>query len=196
MVEAASRLFQACGYRGTSWRQLVRESGTPWGSIQHHFPGGKEELGIAAVEHGASLLGEFLESCFANAPTPAEALRIWFDATAGLLESTDFRYGCAVAAVALDTDESTTALQGACAKAFESWQRVLKESLLRSGVPASQVEALATTCVAGFEGALLLSRARSSAEPLRQTAETLCALLERTADRPPARRKSRASSRG
>lgn len=181
MVEAASRLFQACGYRGTSWRQLVRESGTPWGSIQHHFPGGKEELGIAAVEHGADLLGQFLESCFANAPSPAEALKLWFEASASLLEAQDFRYGCAVAAVTLDTDETTSALQTACAKAFDSWERTVRDALVRSGVPPSRASALATSCVAGFEGALLLSRARASVEPLRQTATTLSALLEHAA---------------
>jgi TetR/AcrR family transcriptional repressor of lmrAB and yxaGH operons len=189
MVEAASRLFQACGYRGTSWRQLVRESGTPWGSIQHHFPGGKEELGIAAVEHGAGLLGQFLESCFATAPSPAEALGVWFDATASLLEANDFRYGCAVAAVALDTDQRTTTLQSACAKAFESWERIVREALVRHGLPASSASALATTCVAGFEGALLLSRARASSEPLKQTAETLGTLLDAAA--PPLSRGTR-----
>ncbi len=179
MIESASRLFQACGYRGTSWRQLVRESGTPWGSIQHHFPGGKAELGIAAVEYGAALLGPLLESCFSDAPSPAHGLRAWFALSAGLLESQDFKYGCAVAAVTLDTDESTAELQRACARAFDSWEQILKENLKRSGLPASQAETLATTCVAAFEGALLLSRARRSTEPLRRTAETLCALLER-----------------
>jgi TetR/AcrR family transcriptional repressor of lmrAB and yxaGH operons len=161
----------------------VRESGTPWGSIQHHFPGGKEELGIAAVEHGAGLLGQFVESCFATAPSPAEALKMWFAATANLLEANDFRYGCAVAAVALDTDQRTTTLQSACAKAFESWERIVREALVRHGVREPNASALATTCVAGFEGALLLSRARSSCVPLTQTAETLGALLDGAAPR-------------
>jgi TetR/AcrR family transcriptional regulator, lmrAB and yxaGH operons repressor len=183
MIEAASRLFQACGYRGTSWRQLVRESGTPWGSIQHHFPGGKEELGIAAVEHGAGLLGQFLESCLVHASSPAEALRTWFAATTELLESQDFKYGCAVAAVALDIDESTSTLQSTCSKAFESWEGILARGLQNSGIPQPRAQALATTCVAGFEGSLLLSRARRSVDPMRQTAEALCELVEQAVGR-------------
>jgi TetR/AcrR family transcriptional repressor of lmrAB and yxaGH operons len=177
MIEAASRLFQACGYRGTSWRQLVRESGTPWGSIQHHFPGGKEELGVAAVEYGTGLLGDFLSSCFENAATPADALRTWFEASAGLLESSGYRFGCPVAAVALDADDSTTRLQQACAKAFESWCAIIERGLVKSGVPEPRARDLAVTILAAFEGALLVSRSRASIEPLRQTGETLCALL-------------------
>ena len=50
MIEAAMSLLQRRGYRATSWRVLTQESGTPWGSVQHHFPGGKEELGVAAIE--------------------------------------------------------------------------------------------------------------------------------------------------
>ena len=178
MVEAASRLFQACGYRGTSWRQLVRESGTPWGSIQHHFPGGKEQLGVAAVEYGTDLLGDFLTQCFENAKTPAEALETWFEASAALLESSGYRFGCPVAAVALDTDDSTVSLQHACARAFESWRVIVRDALVRSGTPAPQAETLSTTILAAFEGALLISRSRGSTEPLRQTAQTLSAILD------------------
>jgi TetR/AcrR family transcriptional regulator, lmrAB and yxaGH operons repressor len=39
----------------TSWRSLVDEAGTPWGSIRHHFPGGKDGLGLAAIEVGSEL---------------------------------------------------------------------------------------------------------------------------------------------
>jgi TetR/AcrR family transcriptional repressor of lmrAB and yxaGH operons len=178
MVEAASRLFQACGYRGTSWRQLVRESGTPWGSIQHHFPGGKEQLGVAAVEYSDGLLRDFLSSCFASAPTAADALRTWFEASAALLESSGFRFGCPVAAVALDTDETTASLQRACANAFESWRGIIRDGLVARGTPERRADDLSMTIVAAFEGALLLSRSSASTEPLRQTSQTLCSLLE------------------
>jgi TetR/AcrR family transcriptional repressor of lmrAB and yxaGH operons len=129
---------------------------------------------------GTGLLGDFLSACFENAATPADALRTWFEATAGLLESSGYRFGCPVASVALDADESTTRLQQACAKAFESWCAIVEGGLVKNGIPEPRARDLAVTILAAFEGALLVSRSRASVEPLRQTGETLYALLDAT----------------
>jgi len=175
MVESASAMFQANGYRGTSWRSLVKASGTPWGSIQHHFPGGKEELGIAAVAHGADLIGGLLRAIFDNSPSADHAVRAWFSAGADLLVAGDFRGGCPVAGVALDADDSTAALRDACAAAFSGWTTMVSTMLARFGV--AEPDALAVTLVAAFEGALMLSRAQRDVGPLAQSAEQLCALF-------------------
>jgi len=177
MVEAASRLFQSSGYRGTSWRTLVRASGTPWGSIQHHFPGGKEELGVAAVEHGTDLLGQFLASCFDGSRSPADALTMWFEASAGLLAAGGYVEGCPVAAVAFDADSSTEGLRAACAKAFGTWTGIVAGGLRAAGLEEARAQSLAVTAVAAFEGALLMSRTLGSVEPLRQTSGSLGELL-------------------
>jgi TetR/AcrR family transcriptional repressor of lmrAB and yxaGH operons len=175
VVEAASALFQANGYRGTSWRALVKASGTPWGSIQHHFPGGKEELGVAAVAHGAELLGGFVAGIFDNSPTPADAVRAWYGASATLLAAGDFGNGCPIAAVALDTDAGTAALGDACAAAFTGFTRIVATRLRGAGF--ADADALAVTIVAAFEGALMLSRSQRDVTPLGQAAEQMCRLL-------------------
>lgn len=177
MVEAASRLFQSSGYRGTSWRTLVRASGTPWGSIQHHFPGGKEELGVAAVEHGTDLLGQFLASCFDGSRPPADAISMWFAASAGLLAASGYADGCPVAAVAFDADATTADLRAACTRAFAKWTGVVADGLRAAGIEEARAARLAATSVAAFEGALLMSRTLGSVEPLTQTAESLRELL-------------------
>ena len=56
MIDTAVRLFQLHGYHATSWRGLVTASETPWGSVHHHFPGGKEELGVAAITTGGDMV--------------------------------------------------------------------------------------------------------------------------------------------
>lgn len=180
MVEAAAALFQANGYRGTSWRSLVKASATPWGSIQHHFPGGKEELGVAAVGHGADLLTRFLAAAFDDSRSVSDGVRAWFGASADLLIARDYRSGCPVAAVALDADDSTTALRDACATAFGTWTNFVATKLRAAGV--ADPEALAVTLVSAFEGALMLSRSRRDVAPLRQAAEQLCALLPDVAE--------------
>ena len=54
IVTAAAELFRLRGYSGTGIKEVAVRSGTQLGSIYHFFPGGKRELGAAAIaEAGA-----------------------------------------------------------------------------------------------------------------------------------------------
>src|SRR3954447_24637299 len=44
MVRSASQLIRRKGVSGTGLREIVVEADAPRGSLQHYFPGGKEEL--------------------------------------------------------------------------------------------------------------------------------------------------------
>ena len=44
MVAGAADLMSRRGVNATSMREVVRHTGTPRGSIGHHFPGGKQQL--------------------------------------------------------------------------------------------------------------------------------------------------------
>src|SRR5580704_9410504 len=44
MVRSAAQLIRRKGVSGTGMREIVTEAGAPRGSLQHYFPGGKEEL--------------------------------------------------------------------------------------------------------------------------------------------------------
>ena len=103
MVETASRLFQRDGYSGTSWRGLVEEAGTPWGSVHHHFPGGKEELGVAAIRFGGEAVAGLIAHCFDSQPDPASAVRESFRLSAAEMEASGYTAACPVASVALET---------------------------------------------------------------------------------------------
>ena len=50
MVFSAMQLFRRHGYNGTGFREVVAHSRTPRGSIYHHFPEGKAELGVDALD--------------------------------------------------------------------------------------------------------------------------------------------------
>src|ERR1700710_1157108 len=102
MVETAATLLQTRGYAATSWRDLVDEAGTPWGSAHYHFPGGKEELAVAAVNLGARRVAETLEECLAAASSIPEGVRRWVEAPATAPRSSRFTAGCPVATVALE----------------------------------------------------------------------------------------------
>src|SRR5467141_580030 len=44
MVRSAAQLIRRQGVSGTGMREIVTEANAPRGSLQHYFPGGKEEI--------------------------------------------------------------------------------------------------------------------------------------------------------
>src|SRR6202167_3250427 len=50
MVEGAVRLLATKGVEGTSFAEVLDATGSPRGSVYHHFPGGKPELLHAALD--------------------------------------------------------------------------------------------------------------------------------------------------
>jgi TetR/AcrR family transcriptional regulator, lmrAB and yxaGH operons repressor len=49
ILRAALRLFRHHGYHGVGINQILVDAAAPKGSMYHHFPGGKEEIGAAVV---------------------------------------------------------------------------------------------------------------------------------------------------
>ncbi|HEY0188106.1 MAG TPA: TetR/AcrR family transcriptional regulator [Cellulomonas sp.] len=173
MVDGAVRLLASRGVPGTSFSEVVELTGAPRGSIYHHFPGGKDELVAAAVELAADRTRATLEQVRGR---PArEVAELFLDRWRLLLTATGCTVGCSVAAVTLDTGSET--LTAATAAAFRGWTDQLAELLTLGGVPADRAPALATTLVAGAEGAVVLSRAQRDLAPFEQVVETLLALL-------------------
>src|SRR3954447_23041882 len=113
MVRSAARLMRRQGYAATSWRQVVADSETPWGSQAHFFPGGKQQLTTAALERSGQAYERLLRGAFARLH-PADAVDAWLEVAATELERSGWADGCPVATVALETAHQSEALAGAC----------------------------------------------------------------------------------
>jgi TetR/AcrR family transcriptional repressor of lmrAB and yxaGH operons len=171
MVEAAVKSFQRHGYHATSWRTLVAAAGTPWGSVQHHFPGGKEELGIAAVELGGAITARNIRACLDGAASVGAAVERLFAATAAWLAASDYKEGCPIATVALEADSVN--LGQACERSFVLWRTVIADALTRAGLPTDQASDLSMTILAAYEGALLLARTSRDSSAMRRPGSQL-----------------------
>src|SRR5271157_1807716 len=133
MIETAARMFQRDGYHATSWRSLVDEAGAPWGSIHHHFPGGKSELGAAAIEAGSDGVLALIDHCFAEQPDAERAVARWFELSAKMLVDSGYASGCPVATVALETIVTPGSVKDATQSAFGAWQKRLAWHLRKAG---------------------------------------------------------------
>lgn len=176
MLATAVRLFQRDGYAATSWRGLVEEAGTPWGSAHHHFPGGKEQLGAEAVALGSSLVQDHLRTVLA-AGDPARAVRQWFDETAKNLIDSQYTSGCPIAAVALETAANSPTVATVCADAFRDWCALLAQGLTEAGTDPARAEELAALIVGTFEGAVLLAKTWRDPAPVRRAGAAMAALI-------------------
>jgi TetR/AcrR family transcriptional repressor of lmrAB and yxaGH operons len=186
MIEAASRLFSKQGYRSTTIRGIVDEAGSPWGSVRHYWPGGKEQLGAAAIEFGDQCVRGAITSCIDNAATASEAVTRYLTLAGKVLEDSGWETGCPVTTVALEVASDATAVTEACAAAFAGWRALWAGAFHAAGVPVERSEELATSVVGGISGALILSRVSRTTDPMRLAAETLSTQVE-SATRPAAR---------
>lgn len=177
LVTAALSAFHAQGYRGTGLSQLVDASGFPRGSLYFHFPGGKEELAVAAITQAKDEIGAGIDAAFAATASPAEAMRLIADAFARELETSNYARGCPVTTVALEADEDTPALQAVCAASYEDWLARIETRLTAAGFAPERAARLAAFSFSAIEGALILARARRSRGPLDDVAAELSLLL-------------------
>jgi TetR/AcrR family transcriptional repressor of lmrAB and yxaGH operons len=178
MIEATMRLLQRNGYAATSWRGVVEEAGTPWGSAHHYFPGGKEQLTAAAVQLGSDLVVAALEESLERRDSVAEAVQGWFAASAKNLKQSRYRGGCPIATVALETTPGSNALTAVCQASFRQWESLLASRLRQAGVTPPRARELATLVVANLEGALLLARVSQDTRPITVAAEAMAHLIE------------------
>ncbi|HEX2126457.1 MAG TPA: TetR/AcrR family transcriptional regulator [Thermoleophilaceae bacterium] len=172
MLRSAIHLFRQHGYSGTGFRDVIAHSGAPRGSIYHHFPGGKAELGVEVVRRVGGRIAANLDA-LAEQGHPLELLAAlvgpWRD---GVIES-EFRGGCPILAVAVEDHPDAPQLRAAAAVAFDRWQGPLGESMRRAGADPERARRLAALVVASLEGAIVLCRVTRTIEPLDQVVEEL-----------------------
>src|SRR5207237_6394465 len=134
MVFRAMQLFRRHGYNGTGFREVVAHSSTPRGSIYHHFPGGKVELGIDALEFAADFVDEAMADAL-NTHGVVVGFDHFLDWWIDFLEEADFEAGCPVLAVGAETHPEAPDLVARADAVFERWQATLATALRREGVP-------------------------------------------------------------
>ncbi len=173
MIEATGRLLQAQGYFGTSLKQILKESNSPRGSLYFHFPDGKEQLACAALSDAGGAWRQRTERALDEAPDLTSAINAVCDMLAEELIQSDYRAGCPLATVALEAAATVDSVHEVCSEHYAGWQSFISDKLNTMGVPDPATSALATLVLSAIEGALLLSRAHRSTEPLKQVAASL-----------------------
>src|SRR5882757_8086763 len=86
LVDSTVDLFRRQGYSGTGLKAILTAAHAPFGSLYHFFPGGKEELGVAALHAGGAAYRELVEAVFADGIDVVTATANFFEGAAAVVE--------------------------------------------------------------------------------------------------------------
>ncbi|MGV9316557.1 TetR/AcrR family transcriptional regulator [Streptomyces sp. NPDC003691] len=177
IIRATAALLQRQGYESTSVKRIAGAAQASPSSVYHFFPGGKEELAIEAMHHGAREFGDLLARGLASATDPAEATAACALLLAEDLKRSEWSDGCPVAVTALETVGRVPGLQEAATRALTDWRDLVTAKLTESGIAPAAARPLAGTVISMLEGAELLSRVTADDTPLRDAAVHLAQLV-------------------
>jgi AcrR family transcriptional regulator len=169
---ATAELFRRQGYSGTGLKQVVAAADAPFGSLYHHFPGGKQELGEEVILMAGAYFQALVTAVYDEEQETAASVRTVFTRAAETLEATGYEDACPIATVALEVASTDERLRHATATVFAQWTDALTERLGDRGKALAIITAL--------EGAFVLCRASRSTEPMLVAGEMAARLVTET----------------
>ena len=177
ILQTTCDLLEKQGYHGTGLNEIVKESGSPKGSLYYYFPDGKEQITAEAVLQSGRATSERIRLGLASSNSAAKAIHDFILLIAENVESSGFAAGSPLTAVAMETATKSERINLACREAYGMLQTAFREKLLESGFSRIKAEELATFIVASVEGGIILSRVSHTADALRLVAKQLKPLL-------------------
>jgi TetR/AcrR family transcriptional repressor of lmrAB and yxaGH operons len=176
-VSSTAKLLRRQGYAATGLNEIVARSGAPRGSLYFHFPGGKQELALAAMEHSGEQLRGAIAATMASPGGAARTVGGLIDALAAGLEASGYRDGCPIATVTLETAAGSEPVRLTAERVFSSWLSELESALVAEGAEPEAARRRAMLVLAAAEGGLLLARAQRDTAPLTAVRDELQTLL-------------------
>ena len=164
ILQAAQRLFRKRGYHATGLNDILEMAQAPKGSMYHHFPAGKEEIGVCVIQNiTAGLLGLFAQS---RARTTQAMLRQAGEQLVVVAEKTQFEI-CALYSAFVAERKTSPLLGEAVATAYGEMLDALQARMMQDGMTARVAKEKSQMVVALLEGGSLLAQARQDASLFR-----------------------------
>lgn len=179
----AAELFRRQGYHGTGLKEIVAAAKAPFGSVYHHFPGGKEQLGGEVIRAAGAMYALLLQAVMESQPDLVAGIREFFRLAGQHLQESGWQDACPIATVALEVASVNEPLREATREVFDSWIDVGTHFLTAHGLGAPTARLLAIGMIAALEGAFILARTGRTVEPLHAAGELVAAEAARALNR-------------
>ncbi|SHJ54012.1 TetR/AcrR family transcriptional regulator [Parasporobacterium paucivorans] len=173
ILEAACRLFETKGYNATGLNEILKESGAPKGSLYYHFPNGKEELALAAINLAGENIRDNIKNNFGQISNPVEAIMGNIETIAAIIDSGQKHADISISLMALEMYTKSESLRTACENVFVSLEKMYAEILVKSGMSKDLAGELGETISIMIEGGITLSLTKKKGDPLRLIAKQI-----------------------
>ncbi len=178
ILTAAQRLFRKRGYHATGLADILTLAQAPKGSLYHHFPGGKEAIGVCVIANMAEGLLGLLAASRARS-TEAMVLQVGAQLLA-VMEKTDYEI-CTLFAAFTAERQTSPALGEAVGQAYDGFVDAMAARLQRDGVVPKAARDTALMVTALLEGGSLLSQAQQNSNAFRLGVKQAAALCRASA---------------
>jgi AcrR family transcriptional regulator len=179
MVLSAAALIRREGVTATGVRDVVAHAQAPRGSVQHYFPGGKDQLVGEALQWAGDFAAERVRRYLRRGgATPSGLFAYMAKQWSDEFRTAGYAAGCPVVAAAADVAATSDRLRADMRSALERWQDAIREALTSMGVSAQRAETLATVMLSALEGAIVLSRIQQDTSPLDAVVAELAPILD------------------
>ncbi len=161
LTSEISRIFRANGFHGTTMSVISQRTGLGRSSIYHYFGRGKTEM----AEQSLDRINMFIDVMAATATAPDVPLQAKWRTIEGMLRKhyEDGQLGCLLAVFALE--ELPAELHARTKLLFDHWLDAMAELYRSGGLAGADADRSAQRDIAALQGALILSRAKSSVDP-------------------------------
>lgn len=178
LILAAAELFRKQGYAATGTAAILKRSGAPRGSLYHYFPGGKEEIGAAAIIAAGKVLSRTISDIAADVDTTAQFLEKYAVKLATWMEKSGFRDGNPVTTIVLETVPQSDLITREAEKSYAVWCNRIAELLEKDGWPKARQQATAEMILAALDGALIGARIKQDKSVIMNVTNELMHYLQ------------------
>lgn len=177
ILYASAELFRRKGYSGTGLKEVTVQAQAPFGSLYHHYPGGKEELGEDVIRVSGGFFLQLFAYVADEAPDIVTAVEDFFRGAGETLVATDWQDACPIAVIALEVASTSEPLRLATADVFTSWLDEGTRRFVAAGLDADTARALSLSFISALEGAFILCRALRTTAPMEAAGATTAAAV-------------------
>ncbi len=178
MLLAAAEVLREKGAAGVTVDEVLSRSGAPRGSVYHHFPDGRSQLLVEALQYAGDSITAVIDQ--ATDQGCVRLVRQFVAFWERTLADSDFTAGCPVVAAAIGSADDEPALNAIAGRIFGQWREGLTRAFVADGFDDADSASLAVTCIAALEGAVVLCRSTRTAEPLHAVAKQIEFLIDAT----------------
>ena len=165
ILQATAELYRRQGMSATGLKQISSAAKAPFGSIYHHFPGGKESISVEVIRCEGVRYGEFVGAQLADTD-PAHGIPQLFENAGKLMESQGYSEACSIETIALEVASTNERLRLEAAEVFDGWLTRLSQWFGQLDITEEQSRRLAVATLTALEGAFVLCRTLRSVEPI------------------------------